>query len=196
MDFIKGLPKAAGKEIIWVVVDRFTKYTTILLPFPTQLQLRNWLDFSFETIYKLHRLPRSIVSDRDKFFISTFWHELFSTQLCYSSSYHPKSDGQTNRVNRCLENYLRAMTSYRPQQWIKWLPAAEWWYNTSLHSSIKMAPYEALYGAKPRIMTIPNTGNSKVAVVETFFQWRDLLNNLLKESLHQAHQRYKKYVDL
>lgn len=59
-----------------------------------------------------------------------------------------------------------------------------------------MTPYEALYGAKPRIMTIPNTGNSKVAVVETFFQGRDLLNNLLKESLHQAQQRYKKYVDL
>ncbi|PKA62658.1 hypothetical protein AXF42_Ash012245 [Apostasia shenzhenica] len=79
-------------------------------------------------------MPEKIVSDRDPLFLSTFWKELFKKQgvtLYASTAYHPQTDGQSEVVNRFLEGYLRRMTGAYPKQWMKWLPLAEWWYNTS-----------------------------------------------------------------
>ncbi|KAL4332005.1 hypothetical protein GQ457_07G011040 [Hibiscus cannabinus] len=93
LDFIVGLPKSNGKEIIMVIVDRLTKYTQIMV----------------HGIVKLHGIPRTIVSDRDRIFISDMWIEiakLQGTELCFSSAYHPQTDGQTKALNRCLEMYL------------------------------------------------------------------------------------------
>lgn len=96
-------------------------------------------------IYQLHGLPKSIVTERDSVFTSHFWQQLFKsmgTRLTMSTSYHP----QIERLNRCLETYLRAMVSPQPKQWSKWLPLAEWWYNTNHHNALKVTPFEALYG--------------------------------------------------
>lgn len=96
MDFIEGLPKSLEKDVIWVVVDRFTKYSHFIAlshPYTSQSIAKSFLD-----VYKLHGLPVSIVSDRDMVFTSSFWKELFKlleTQLHMSSSYHPQSDRQT-----------------------------------------------------------------------------------------------------
>ena len=68
-----------------------------------------------------------------------------------STAYHPQSDGQTEVVNRCLENYLRCMASDHPKEWSLWLPLAEYWYNTNHHSSAKFTPYEIVYGQPPPI---------------------------------------------
>jgi hypothetical protein len=95
------------------------------------------------------------VSDRDRIFTSALWKEIFSafqTKLNFSSAYHPESDGQTERVNQCVEQYLRCMAFQEPKKWCDWLPAAEWWYNCSYHTSIKMSPFEALYEYKPPLI--------------------------------------------
>ena len=97
MDFIDGLPKSQGKSCVMVVVDKFTKYSHFLAlahPF-TAISVAKVF---FDNIYKLHGLPDSIVSDRDKIFTSTFWQELFKltqVSLRMSTSYHPQTDGQT-----------------------------------------------------------------------------------------------------
>ena len=107
MDFVDGLPKSKIKEVILVVVDRFTKYSYfvgISHPYTTFHVARTFMD----NLYKLHGLPQSIVSDRDPIFISAFWQELFKllgTELKLSTAYHPQTDGQTERVNACLETY-------------------------------------------------------------------------------------------
>ena len=151
MDFIEGLPKSEGKDTIMVVVDRFTKYAHFLNlthPFDAPKVARLFLDH----ISKLHGLPQSIVSDRDKIFISQFWTELFTLQgvrLDMSIAYHPQTDGQTERVNQVLEMYLRCMSHLEPKRWSTWLSLAEWWYNTTHHTAIQMTPFEALYGSKP-----------------------------------------------
>lgn len=92
-----------------------------------------------DNVYRLHGMPSTIVSDRDPCFLSNFWKEFFGleqVQLSHSSAYHPQTDGQTEVVNRCLENDLRCMCSDKPKEWLKWLPLAEYWYNTSFHSAI------------------------------------------------------------
>ena len=109
MDFIEGLPRSRGKDTILVVVDRLSKYAHFLAlshPFiaATMAQLY------FEHIFKLHGLPKTIVTDRDRIFLSHFWQELFSllkVALHMSTCYHPQSDGQIEVVNRCLEGVLK-----------------------------------------------------------------------------------------
>lgn len=129
MDFIEGLPKSKGKDCILVVVDRFTKYSHFL-PLSHPFTAAGVAKLFFDHIYRLHGLPESIVSGRDKVFTSSFWQELFKltrVSLCLSSSYHPQSDGQTERVNQCLETFLRCYVHACPTKWLDWLSAAEYW---------------------------------------------------------------------
>jgi transposase InsO family protein len=104
-------------------------------------------------VYKLHGLPSVIISDRDKVFTSALWKELFrltETTLNMSSAYHPQTDGQTERLNQCLETYLRCMVHACPSKWAKWLSLAEYWYNTTYHSALGKTPFEVLYAYPPR----------------------------------------------
>ena len=151
MDFIEGLPPSHGYTTIMVVVDRLTKYAHFIglsHPYTALLIAKTFISH----IVRLHGIPTSIVSDRDRVFISSFWKALFQlsgTKLCMSSSYHPQSDGQTEAVNRILEQYLRCFAGSQPLRWQEWLPWAELSYNTSVHSSTKMSPFEAVYGMPP-----------------------------------------------
>jgi len=123
MDFIEGLPKSGGYDVILVIVDKFTKYGHFVpLAHPyTALQVAQ---LYFHNIYKLHGLPEAIISDRDRVFTSHVWQELFKlsdTKLLMSSSYHPQTDGQTERLNQCLEAFLRCSVHSCPRQWHKWI---------------------------------------------------------------------------
>ena len=91
-------------------------------------------------------------------------------QLDHNSSYHPQYDGKTKIVSKCLEVYLRCFASNKQPQWVKWLPLAEWWYNTSFNTASKMSPFMALYGYQPPSITSPLKGHSKVQAVEDHLQ--------------------------
>jgi transposase InsO family protein len=100
-------------------------------------------------VIRLHGIPKKIISDRDSRFTSRFWTSLQSalgTQFNVSTTYHPKTDGKTERVNQVMEDMLKMYFMDNQTQWEKYLPLVDFAYNNSFHSSIGMPPYEALYG--------------------------------------------------
>ncbi|XP_043725770.1 uncharacterized protein LOC122672345 [Telopea speciosissima] len=127
MDFIMGLPISGGKSIIFVVVDRLSKYAHFCA-LASNFTSQRVAEIFATDVAKLHGFPRSIISDRDPLFLSTFWRELFrlqGTTLAMSRAYHPQTVGQTEVLNRCIEMYLRSFVADVPQQWLKYLHWAE-----------------------------------------------------------------------
>ena len=131
MDFIVTLPKSEGFGSIMVILDRFSKYATFI-PAPTDCTAEEAARLFLRNVVKLWRVPESIVSDRDPCFTWRFWTELFKllgSQLNFSTSFHPQSDGQTERLNALLELYLRHYVSANQRDWAKLLDVAQFSYN-------------------------------------------------------------------
>nr|GEU42767.1 putative reverse transcriptase domain-containing protein [Tanacetum cinerariifolium] len=153
MDFITKLPKTSnGHDTNWVIVDRLTKSAHFIPTRETD---------SMETLTRLYikeivfgyGVPISIISDRDSHFTSIFWQSLQSalgTQLDMNTTYHPETDGQSERIIQTLKDMLRACVIDFGKGWEKHLPLVEFSYNNSYHASIMAAPFEALYGRNYR----------------------------------------------
>ena len=180
--------------MIFVVVERITKFAK-LLTVSNPCTVYTVAQVFIDNIIKLHGPPIAIVSDRDKNFTSQLWKDIFAAlkvDLRYSSAYHPQSDGQTERVNQCIENYLRCLTSAHPTKWVQHLPMAEYWYNSSFHSSLKKTPFEALYGYPPPQLSEYVIHNNETKELLTD---RQQLLGVLKENLQRAQERMKKFAD-
>jgi hypothetical protein len=195
MDFIDGLPLADGANTILVVVDRFTKYAHFVPlkhPYTAPKVARVFVD----SIVKLHGKPHSITSDRDAIFTSNFWKLLFQalgTKLQYTTAYHPQTDGQSERVNQCLEMFLRCAAQDKPGQWRALLPMAEFWYNSTFHSALGFSPFKALYGHEPNLGAMPDIEeDSPIAGVMAD---RSAQIDSIKQHLATAQNRMKMYAD-
>ena len=197
MDFIEGMPKSHGRDTIFVVVDRLSKYAHFLAlthPFTAKVVA----DTFVEGVVKLHGMPKSIISDRDPIFVSKFWQEFFvrsGTKLKMSFANHPQTDGQPEVVNRCLEKYLRSFVHQWPRKWLEFLPWAEYWYNTTYHRSTGMTPFQALYGRLPPTIPLYKEGLSPVNDVDQGLRNRDDLIKQLKANLGVAINRMKQTAD-
>ena len=153
MNFIVGLPSTQkGFDSIWVIVDHLTKSTHFILV-RVNYRPHQYAELYITHVVHLYGVPRTIVSDRGSQFIAHFWehlHKQLGTNLVRSSTYHPQTSGLTGRVNQILEDRLRACVISSKGSWEKWLPLAKFSYNNSYQDSVKMAPFEALYGQKCR----------------------------------------------
>nr|GEX02761.1 transposon Ty3-G Gag-Pol polyprotein [Tanacetum cinerariifolium] len=193
MDFVEGLPNSKGFTVVMVVVDRLSKYAHFIPlkhPFTAVSVAKEFV----LNVVKLHGIPATVVSDRDKVFISSFWQVLFKLQgshLCMSSSYHP----QTEVINRIMEQYLRCFAGDQPKKWLDWLPWAEYSYNTSVHSSTKLSPFQVVYGRPPPRLVpyVPST--TKVQAVDEYLGYRDALLRQLRANLIVAQNRMKVQAD-
>ncbi|GKA59437.1 putative reverse transcriptase domain-containing protein [Tanacetum coccineum] len=153
MDFFTKLPRtSSGHDTIWVIVDRLTK-SAHFLPMREDYKMDRLARLYLNEIVARHGVPISIISDRDSRFTSRFWQsmqEALGTRLDMSTAYHPQTDGQSERTIQTLEDMLRACVLDFGGSWDVHLPLVEFSYNNSYHSSMRCAPFEALYGRKCR----------------------------------------------
>jgi hypothetical protein len=196
MDFVVELPKSGEPkyDAICVIVDRFTKMAHYI-PCHMKLNVPALANLFLQEIVRLHGIPDSIVSDRDTRFTSHFWSTLCSRlriKRKLSTSFHPQTDGQTERVNQTMEQYLRSFVNYQQDNWTDFLPLAEFAYNNSKHAATGKTPFFALYGYHPQFAAIshnPHTGEAIDAVerLQLLKQTHDdLVSNLKKAQETQA----------
>ena len=198
MDFVVGLPRTReGHDAIWVVVDRLTK-SAHFLSVHTTYSMDQYAQLYIKEVVRLHGVPKSIVSDRDSRFTSTFWkslHKAMDTTLAFSTAFHPQSDGQSERTIQTLEDMLRACVLDFQGSWNKYLPLVEFAYNNSYHSTIDMAPYEALYGRKCRSpIHWDEIGEKKFLGPELVQRTTEAVKKIRKRML-TTQSRQKSYAD-
>jgi hypothetical protein len=198
MDFVMGLPKTRlGFDAVWVVVDRLTK-SAHFLPIKATYSVDKCAELYIKEIVKLHGVPTSIVSDRDPRFTSRFWEAFqraFGSRLSFSTAYHPQTDGQSERTIQTLEDMLRACVLDEGGSWDKYLPLVEFAYNNSYHSSIGMAPYEALYGRKCRSpLCWCEVGEKSLVGPDLVQETTDKIKTI-RERMRTAQSRQKSYAD-
>jgi hypothetical protein len=197
LDFVTGLPSSHGFTVILVVIDRLSKGVH-LAALPTSFTAHKVATVFLDIVCKLHGFPRSLVSDRDRVFISNFWRELFTlsgTKLRMSTAYHPETDGQTESYNRVLEHYLRSFVHHQPNLWSQLLPLAEWSYNTSLHSATGLTPFQITYGREPPSIPHYITHSSSIEAVDSILSNRQQLITKLRSTLLKAQARMKHFAD-
>lgn len=197
LDFVTGLSNSGGFTVMFVVVDRFSKYVH-LGALPSNFTAYKVAELFVNMVSKLHELPKSTVSNRDPIFISKFWSDLFKfsgTLLRMSSSYHPQSDDQTEVTNRTIEQYLRAFVHHKPSLWHRFLPWAEYDYNTSLHTFVAMTPYQVVYGKPPPTLPSYVAGSSSVAATDELLTDCEEILELLQRNLTKAQIRMKNIAD-
>nr|GEY20644.1 reverse transcriptase domain-containing protein [Tanacetum cinerariifolium] len=161
MDLVTKLPRSSsGYDAIWVVVDRLTK-SAHFLPIREDDKTEKLARIYINEIVARHGVPGSIISKRNGRFTSHLWQalqEVLGTKLHMSTAYHPETDDQSERTIQTLEDMLRACVMDFGGSWDTHLPLVEFSYNNSYHTSIKCAPFEALYGRKYQLKELSEKG--------------------------------------
>jgi len=145
----------------------------------------------------LHRLPESIILDRGVQFAVEIIKELnhlLGIQTKLLMAYHPQMDGQTERINQELEQYLRVFIDHRQEQWPDWLGTAEFAYNNKIHMATKISLFKANYGQDPR-MGFEERRKRKYEAVEKFVERMKRIQEKAKAALGKAWEEIKKFAD-
>jgi transposase InsO family protein len=190
VDFIVELPESDSQDAIMVVVDSLTKRAHFL-PTVTTLSAAGTARMFVRHVWKHHGLPRKVVSDRGPQFVAEFTRELYRTlgiEVAATTAYHPQGDGQTERVNQELEQYLRIFVGQRQDDWTDLLPLAEFQYNNHVHSSTQHPPFLLENGRLPRMGFEPRQPPSPVESVNEFTE-------RMKSTLEEAKSALTKSKD-
>jgi len=195
-DFITKLPLAQGYDSILVVVDRLTKMVHFI-PTTEKTSAEGLARLFRDNVWKLHGLPKSIISDRGPQSAAGLMRELnemLGIKSKLSTAFHPQTDGQTERINQELEQYLRMFIDHRQEQWPEWLGTAEFAYNNKAHSSTRTSPFKANYRQDPR-MGFEGRKKGKYTGAEKFVEKMKKIQEEAKVALRKAQEDMRKYAD-
>lgn len=198
-DLITQLPKSSGYDAIFVVVDRLTKQAHFI-PTTSDVDAPGIGDLFLNHIWKLHGTPREVISDRGPQFAAKFLRQMFKRlgiRSALSTAYHPQTDGQTERVNQELEQYLRAFINHRQTDWASLLPTAEFSHNTRAHAATKTSPFKLVYGYEPQFAILPALRQEVPAAdtrIETLEAARSEAQALLEVAADRMKVAYDRHV--
>jgi len=154
MDFVVGLPEWEGFDAISVVlVVRLSKMRHFI-PCHTPIDVLGLVELFLREVVRIHGLPSTIVSDRGPQFASTFWQQMCSRlgiDRRMSTAFQSQTDGQTERMNASMEQYLQVFVNHQRDDWVKWLPLAEFAANDGGSETTKCTPFYAIQGTDPRM---------------------------------------------
>jgi len=196
VDFITKLLVVAGKDAILVVCDRLSKMTHFVAT--TEETSAEGLARLFkDNVWKLHRLPESVISDRGPQFAAELTKELnrmlgIKTKL--STAFHSQIDRQMERMNQEVEQYLRFFIEHRQRDWPEWLAAAEFTINNKVHTATKVLPFMANYGKESR-MGGDIRRKGKVESVTAFVERMKKVQEEAEAALRKTQEEMKKYAD-
>ena len=201
MDFMVNLPSSAIGDLkfnaLYVVVDLLSKMTR-LIPTTTNVKAEGVAKLYFDNIYKLHGLPKGIVSDRDTKFTGAFWRALqkmVGTDLMMSTTSHPQTDGQTERANRSILQILRHFVNLIGSDWAQHLPTVEFAINSAVSTSTGKAPFELIYGYLPRTFP-PIVYDEDNPTSMNFIENRMLAQRSAQDAIIAAKTEQSHYVNL
>jgi len=195
-DFITKLPLAQGYDAILVVCDRFSKMAHFIATME-KTSAEGLAKLFWDQVWRLHGLPESIISDRGVQFMAGMMKELnnlLGIQTKLSMAYHPQTNGQIERVNQELEQYLRVFIDHRQEQWPDWLGMAEFAYNNKIHTTTKISPFKINYGQDPR-MGFEGRRKGKYEAAGKFIEKMRKIQEEAKVVLRKAQEEMKKFVD-
>jgi Integrase zinc binding domain/Chromo (CHRromatin Organisation MOdifier) domain/Integrase core domain len=197
VDFITQLPDSNGFSAICVFVDRFTKMAHFA-PTTDSVDAEGTVQLFLERVFSAHGLPDDVTSDRGTTFTSQFTQSVFKAlhiEQNLSTAFHQRTDGQTERVNSVLEQYLRCYINYQQTNWSSLLPIAEFAYNNTIHSSTKTTPFFANFGYHPKFtVTVPRVSKNNVPLADRIKSLQDLYADM-KENIKIASERHAPYFN-
>src|SRR5260221_2965016 len=196
MDFIEQLPASEGLRAILVIVNRLTKQS-LFIPTHDSIDSLELAQLFLTHMFSKHGTPTHVPSDRGSEFISHFVRslgKLLRMELHFTSGYHLEGDGQTERLNQVLEQYLQAYTNYQQDDWSSLLPLAEFAYNNATNETTGVSPFFTNKGYHPSFVMEPNEQVSSPEA-QRFISDLDDLHTELKWSIMRAQERYQKYAD-
>ena len=196
VDFITKLPVVAGKDTVLVVCNRLSKMTHFVATMEETLA-EGLARLFRDNVWKLHGLPESVVSDRGPQFAAELTKELnrmlgIKTKL--STAFHPQTDGQTERMNQELEQYLWFFIEHRQKDWPEWLVAAEFAINNKVHTATKVSPFRANYGKELR-MGGDIRRKGKVESATEFVERMKKVQEEVEAVLKKTQEEMKRYAD-
>jgi hypothetical protein len=185
MDFVVGLQECEGFDAIWVVVDRLSKMRHFI-PCHTTIDAIGLAKLFLREVVRLHGLPKTIVSDRGPQFASIFWEQICSRlgiDQRMSEAFHPHTDGQTERMTVRMEQYLRVFVNHQQDDWVQWLPLAEFAANNGVSESTKCTPFFEVQGTDPQMSFAGEPTQEQ--------DQRRLETNQVQASMQQIHEHLR-----
>ena len=195
MEFITDLPISDGYDTILVVIDRLTKMS-YFIPCRKDLNPRQFARLFLKEIIRLHGIPRDIITDRGILFTAEFWKHTtkkLGIKRRLSTALHPQTDGQTERTNGILEQYLRAYINYHQDNWNELLPLAEFAYNNGYQEIIKTTPFYANYGINPEHQLITHMMTEKITLATSMKELHDTLRAEMATAQLQHKANYNRH---
>jgi len=196
VDFITKLPVVVGKDAILVVCDQLSK----IMHFVATMEgtsAEGLARLLRDNVWKLHGLPESVVSDRGPQFAAELTKELnrmLGIQMKLSTTFHPQTDGQTERINQELEQYLQFFIENRQKDWPEWLAAAEFAINNKVHTVTKVLPFMVNYGKELR-MGGDIRRKGKVESATEFVERMKKVHEEAEAALRKTYEEMKRYAD-